>query len=155
MGQCDNKNREKHQIRELGHLWRTKAHLIRLTSSRVCASHIVTDTKPTKMSTTESEKKLEARLRTEIEKRGGVALKLLSQFHRGLPDRLVLLPYGITYFVEMKTTGERPTLLQQHAHKMLRNLGQHVVIVDTSEKLASFLQLIDVEILETRNARGI
>lgn len=107
------------------------------------------------MSTTESEKKLEARLRTEIEKRGGVALKLLSQFHRGLPDRLVLLPYGITYFVETKTTGERPTRLQQHAHKMLRNLGQHVVIIDTSEKLDSFLQLIDVEILETRNAIGI
>lgn len=155
MEQWNNKKEEKHQFRELGHLWRTKAHLIRIRLSRACASSIVPESKSSKMSTTESEKKLEARLRTEIEKRGGVALKLLSQFHRGLPDRLVLLPYGITYFVETKTTGERPTRLQQHAHKMLRNLGQHVVIIDTSEKLDSFLQLIDVEILETRNAIGI
>lgn len=77
------------------------------------ASHIVV----------ESEKTLERKLRKEVEKRGGQALKLMSQLHRGLPDRLILMPGGRTYFAEIKTTGKKPTELQRHCHGQLRSLG--------------------------------
>ena len=99
----------------------------------------------------ESEKTLEARLRKEIEKRGGMALKLSSQLHRGLPDRMVLLPNGVLYFVEMKTTGEKPTRLQAHCHQQLRALGFTVCVVDSTEALENFLFIVDCERLERAN----
>lgn len=93
----------------------------------------------------ESEKTLEARLRQEVEKRGGMAVKLSSQMHRGLPDRMVLLPYGAVHFVELKSTGKKPTLLQRHCHKKLVGLGHMVWIIDRTEALEDFLQCIDIE----------
>ena len=93
----------------------------------------------------ESEKTLEAKLRKGIEKRGGMCVKLLSQLHRGLPDRMVLLPYGAIYFVELKSTGKKPTLLQEHCHKQLTDLGQMVFVIDCSEALEEFFQCVDIE----------
>lgn len=93
--------------------------------------------------TPESEKTLEARLRKEVEKRGGMALKLSAQLHRGLPDRLILMPGGRAYFVEIKTTGKKPTLLQEKCHRALRSLGFTVWVVDSTQKLEDFLFLID------------
>lgn len=100
----------------------------------------------------ESEKKLEAKLRKEVEKRGGMALKLLSQMHRGLPDRMVLMPQGLQYFVEMKSTGKTPTKLQLHCHKQLRDLGYTVVVIDSTKGLDDFLYIIDIEQIEKKNA---
>lgn len=91
----------------------------------------------------ESEKALEARLVREIEARGGMALKYTSQFHRGIPDRIVLMPYGRLYFVELKSTGKKPTKLQVHALKRLSGLGYYVDIIDNSEGLEKFLKQVD------------
>jgi len=91
----------------------------------------------------ESEKTLEARLQKEIRKRGGMALKLLSQLHRGLPDRLTLLPGGLVVFVETKSTGKNPTKLQAHCHEQLRQLGFTVFVVDSTESLEECLSYID------------
>ena len=90
----------------------------------------------------ESEKTLEARLRREVTKQGGLAVKLLSQLHRGLPDRMVLLPGGRIYFVELKSTGRRPTLLQRSCHEQLRRMGFSIYVVDSTETLEAFLELI-------------
>lgn len=90
-----------------------------------------------------SEKVLEARLRKEVEARGGKALKLLSQLHRGLPDRLILLPGGWTIFAEIKTTGKRPTELQRHCHEQLRQMDFPVFVVDSEITLKAVLEVID------------
>lgn len=92
--------------------------------------------------TPESEKTLEARLRKEVEKRGGMALKLSAQLHRGLPDRLILLPGGRMYFAEIKTTGKKPTKLQIHCHEMLRALGFEVFVIDSTASLEEALTTI-------------
>ena len=99
------------------------------------ASHIVT----------ESEKDIEARLRKAVEERGGMAIKLLSQLHRGLPDRMVLMPGGHAWFVETKSTGKRPTKLQAAVHKILRELGFEVWVIDSTFGLDSLLALLDDE----------
>ena len=91
----------------------------------------------------ESEKTLEARLVREIEARGGMALKYTSQFHRGIPDRIVLMPFGRTYFVELKSTGKLPTRLQKHAMLKLSNLGYFTAVVDSTRSLDSFLLTVD------------
>lgn len=91
----------------------------------------------------ESEKTLEARLVREIEARGGMALKYTSQFHRGIPDRICLLPGGLSVFVELKSTGQKPTKLQMHAMEKLDELGHPNVVVDSTESLEALLQILD------------
>lgn len=93
----------------------------------------------------ESEKLIEAKLREAIKKRGGIAFKFLSQFHRGMPDRLVLMPGGKAFFVETKSTGKKPELLQRKAHQDLRALGFDVYIIDSTAKVADLMQLLDLE----------
>lgn len=83
----------------------------------------------------ESEKTLERRLKAEVEARGGIALKFTSQYHRGIPDRICLFPGGRVAFVELKTTGEKPTPLQCHEMGRLRALGFPVNVVAGSEDL--------------------
>ena len=91
----------------------------------------------------ESEKTLEARLVREIEARGGMALKYTSQFHRGIPDRICLIPPGILTFVELKSTGQKPTKLQEHAMEKLTILGFDCLVIDTTEKLEEYLEHVD------------
>lgn len=90
----------------------------------------------------ESEKTLEAKFRKEVESHGWMAIKLLSQLHRGLPDRLVLAEYGLTFFAEIKTTGEKPTRLQKHCHQQLRELGFEVYVIDSTASLEKAVALI-------------
>lgn len=96
----------------------------------------------------ESEKTLEIRLVNEVRKRGGMALKLTSQFHRGMPDRLVLLPYHTIAFVEMKSTGEKPSRLQEAAISQLIGFKFTVRVIDSTESLEAFLTSIDARLVE-------
>ena len=95
------------------------------------------------MKAKESEKTLEARLVREIEARGGMALKYTSQYHRGIPDRICLLPGGQVIFVELKSTGQKPTKLQEHAMEKLTSLGFDCLVIDTTEKLEEYLGHVD------------
>ena len=97
----------------------------------------------TKKKTPESEKTLEARLVREIEARGGMALKYTSQFHRGIPDRICLLPGGLNIFVELKSTGKKPTKLQLHAMERLDAMGHPNTVIDSTDKLEALLQILD------------
>ena len=101
----------------------------------------------------ESEKVLEARFRTEIERLGGMAVKLSSQMHRGLPDRFVLMPEGLAFFAEIKSTGERPTRLQKHCHQQLRDLGFDVYVIDSTAGLEKAVAQIDRAIIAARIQR--
>lgn len=87
----------------------------------------------------DSEKLLEKTLAAEVKKLGGWSLKLLSTYVTGLPDRLILLPGGIIFFVEVKTTGKKPTTIQLLIHERLRRLGFTVHVVDTLKQLNEIL----------------
>ena len=88
---------------------------------------------------TESEKVLEAELRERCKALGWMCIKLTSQYQRGLPDRLILMPGGRVCFVEIKTTGKKPTALQKVTHERLRALGYRVEVVDTTERLDNLI----------------
>ena len=89
-----------------------------------------------------NEKLIERKLREGVKALGGLALKFSSPYHRGVPDRIVLMPGGRMYFVELKTTGEKPTLLQQKAIGELRELGFDARVIDNQESLNLFLEEI-------------
>ena len=86
-----------------------------------------------------SEKVLEAELRERCKTLGWMCIKLTSQYQRGLPDRLILMPGGRVCFVEIKTTGKKPTALQRVTHERLRALGYRVEVVDTTESLDNLI----------------
>ena len=86
-----------------------------------------------------SEKVLEAELRERCKTLGWLCIKITSQYQRGLPDRLILMPGGRVCFAEIKTTGKKPTALQRVTHERLRALGYRVEVVDTTESLDNLI----------------
>jgi len=87
----------------------------------------------------DSEKLIEKTLNAEVKSLGGWSLKLLCQFVTGLPDRLVLLPGGVIFFVEVKSTGKKPTPVQRLVHEKLRRLGFRVEVIDSLKQLNEIL----------------
>ena len=90
----------------------------------------------------ESEKITERFLTAEVKKLGGWAIKISAAFIAGLPDRLVLLPGGQMHFVELKSEGKKPSPIQRVVHKKLAALGFDVWVIDTKEKVITFINII-------------
>lgn len=93
----------------------------------------------------DSEKKIESYLVKGTEKRGGWSLKFLPFMINGLPDRICLFPKGRIRFVETKSTGDKPRLIQTVVHTKLRKLGFKVDVISTIEGLEEFFKEIDSE----------
>ena len=88
----------------------------------------------------ESEKALERKLNKMVNTLGGLNIKLLSTLFTGLPDRMVLLPGGVIFFCEVKTTGNLPTKIQRFVHDKIRALGFRVHVVDCSDDIYLMLK---------------
>lgn len=86
------------------------------------------------------ESKIEKRLKKEVEKIGGLSLKFTSPGISGVPDRLVLLPKGRIYFVELKAPGKILRPLQIKRKEQLEDLGFKVYVIDSYEKINEFIQ---------------
>lgn len=86
------------------------------------------------------ESKIEAHLRDETRKRGGRAYKWVSPGNNGVPDRMVLMPGGRIWFVELKAPGKAPTKLQLSQHKRLRELGFQVSVIDSIEGVDALME---------------
>ena len=82
-----------------------------------------------------NEKTLETKLRSKVKNLGGIALKFYSPFYTGMPDRIVLMPGGRVWFVELKSEGKKPSPRQDHVMAELEGLGFKVSVVDSNEKL--------------------
>lgn len=88
----------------------------------------------------ESEKILEKKLSEEVQRvLRGRAIKFSSQTDVGYPDRLCIVG-DHCFWVEVKTTGERPTPMQEFRHKELRRLGQRVYVVDSTASLNEVIE---------------
>lgn len=88
----------------------------------------------------ESEKLIERKLNESTKIHGGLSIKLAAIFMTGLPDRLILLPNGICFFVELKTTNEKARKIQIYIHSLINKLGFKVYIVDTVEGAKAVIQ---------------
>ena len=80
-----------------------------------------------------NEKFIEQKLVTAVKGRGGIAPKFVSPGFAGMPDRLVLLPGGVFAFAELKAPGKKPRALQMARHRMLKELGFRVYVIDEIE----------------------
>jgi hypothetical protein len=69
------------------------------------------------------ESKIERRLCTGVKKLGGLCMKWTSPDKVGVPDRIVFMPKGIVYFVELKTERGVLSPTQRLCMDKLRGMG--------------------------------
>lgn len=83
------------------------------------------------------ERDIEKWLQERVRAIGGLAFKFVSPGNDGVPDRIIVLPGGRVWFIELKREGERPTALQEWQIERLRALGCN------AEALVGMQEVID------------
>ena len=68
--------------------------------------------------------------------------KFVSPGHRGVPDRLFILPGGAVAFLEVKKAGEKPRPEQRRELEKLVAQGAYATWVDTTEDGIEFLETV-------------
>lgn len=86
------------------------------------------------------ERDIEAYLVRRVKERGGKAYKFVSPTNRGVSDRLVVLPGGYVWFVEVKTEGGRVSPLQRVFADEVKALGCNYALVWSKEDVDEFVQ---------------
>jgi hypothetical protein len=86
------------------------------------------------------ESEIEKYLALRVKEMGGLCWKFTSPNLRGVPDRVVLLPGGVTVWVELKATGKTAQAQQMRRHRELRAVGQHVSVLDSFVRIDLFLE---------------
>lgn len=89
------------------------------------------------------EKDLEKKLIKKVEAKGCLTYKFESPGHRGVPDRIVISPSGIVYFVELKKpkTG-RLSALQKWNIAQIKAHDGHIYTINNDKELEAFLGTI-------------
>ena len=85
------------------------------------------------------EKQIEAYLVKRIKALGGMAYKFTSPAHKGVSDRIVCLPNGQTWFVELKTEGGRLSPLQKVFASDMARMNQKYVCLWNKEQIDEFI----------------
>ena len=88
------------------------------------------------------EKVIEQKLVKAVKQMGGICPKFVSPGFDGMPDRLVLLPFGKIAFVEVKAPNKKPRPLQKARHKMLKRLGFKVYVLDDADQFGGIIDEI-------------
>lgn len=89
------------------------------------------------------ERDVERHLRKRILAIGGDCEKFVSPGKRGVPDRIVTMPGGRLWFVELKRPGKDAEKQQARDHARRRAMGFDVRVLDTKEKVNAFVEEID------------
>lgn len=86
-----------------------------------------------------SEKAIEKYLCQEVKKRGGVCLKYSNPGMVGYPDRVAILPWGVTLWFELKSKGRKVSKVQAVRIGQLESLGHPVFVCDSKESIDKVL----------------
>ena len=81
------------------------------------------------------EKEIEKYFLWTVERMGGKAYKFTSPSHRGVADRVVCLPNGGTWFVELKAPHGRRSKLQGLFAEEMRRTQQNYACLWTKEQV--------------------
>ena len=91
------------------------------------------------------ERDIERYLVDRVHELGGEAYKFTSPSHRGVFDRIVVMPRGIVWFVELKTSTGRMSRLQELFQKRLTELGQRNVVLSSRDAVNNFIEILKSE----------
>jgi hypothetical protein len=79
------------------------------------------------------EKEIEAYFVKSVKALGGIAYKFNSLSNRGVSDRIVVLPNGEAWFIELKTERGRLSALQKIFANDMRRLNQNYACLNSIE----------------------
>lgn len=103
------------------------------------------------MTKTPLEKDVEKYLAKQCLRRGWLSFKFLSS-ETGVPDRIVILPGGTVWFVELKRArGGRLSARQKHIITKLDAIGANVTVLYGHEGVAQWLADRDGDLNDERN----
>ena len=85
------------------------------------------------------ESTIEAYLCEWVKELGGEVRKVKWIGRRGAPDRVVMLPGGLLYWVELKRPGQKAEPHQTREHERMRGMGQRVLVIDSFEAIEALL----------------
>jgi hypothetical protein len=85
------------------------------------------------------ETKVEAHLYKQVRKAGGRCIKLIP-VDSGIPDRMVILPGGRIFLVELKAPGGSTRPIQKVWHARIAKLGVHVPLLSSKEEVDAWLE---------------
>lgn len=86
------------------------------------------------------EKHIEVYLVRRVKELGGMAYKFTSPAHRGVADRVVCLPDGSTWFVELKAPGGRLSELQKIFQSDMARMNQKYACLWSKEHVDEWLK---------------
>ena len=99
------------------------------------------------------EKNIERYLYQQCQKRKWLCEKFVSPGKRSVPDRLITVPGGHMFLVELKSPNGKVTELQKRDHERRKKLGIHVYILRNKPMVDYFIHAIE-QILEGENVNG-
>jgi hypothetical protein len=76
----------------------------------------------------------------QVKAAGGVAFKFVSPSNRGVSDRIVCLPDGSTWFVELKAPSGRLSPLQRHFQSEMARLNQNYACLWSKEHVDEWIK---------------
>lgn len=86
-----------------------------------------------------SEKAIERYLADCVREQGGVCLKYSNPGMVGYPDRICLLPGGVTVWMELKSKGEALEAVQKVRIRQMGEIGHKVYVCDSKESIDAVL----------------
>ncbi len=95
-----------------------------------------------------TEKQLEMYFVKEMEKHKCIAWKFVSPGRAGVPDRIVILPFGTVIFVELKAPGKNLRPIQRLRFKELEEQCIDVWLIDSKEKIDKFIKTYGLNLYE-------
>lgn len=76
-----------------------------------------------------SEKSFERRLVNHCKLLGCIPVKMTDPMNAGLPDRMIIMPGGKVVWVEIKSSGKKPSRLQQKRFDEMLKMEHPVYVV--------------------------
>ena len=87
-----------------------------------------------------TESGIEAHFCHTLRKHGFLTWKFTSPQNPGVPDRLIVTPQGVVWFVEFKAVGGRVSELQRHTIFQLVRRGVNVKIIEGWNEAKAFAE---------------
>lgn len=91
------------------------------------------------------EKTIENYLVARVKSRSGLCIKFPPLFLAGFPDRIVLLPGGRFYLVELKSPTGVLSKVQMRFHSVLQDLGFTVHVLNSKEQIDKWLNSCTIQ----------
>jgi len=88
------------------------------------------------------EKEIERRLVKLVGERGGLAYKFVSPANPGAPDRIIITPAGVVWFVELKTEHGSSRKIQKWQAQQLVSVGANFRELKGWEAAKNFVEEI-------------